>query len=109
MTLKWTQPQLVRIRVVTINYRPLQDDSYHQFLRSFLPNMSLTPCHSYLGLGRLGPGDHTGVSALLKTKTNIKNLRFLTTFLSVLAAMWPFFGVAIFHAREWICAHMKNA
>ena len=109
MTLKWTQSELVWIRVVTINYRPLQDDSYHQFLHRFFSKMILTPCHSYLGLGRLGPGDHTGVSPLLKTKTNSKNLHFLTTFLSVRGATWPFFGVEIFHAREWICAHMKNA
>ena len=101
------QSELVRTHVVTVSCLPLQHDAYHRFLNRFFYSVTLTPCLSSPGLGRLAPADHEGASALANNEKKSQKLAFLTPYLSVWGAKRPFFGVVFFYAFAWICMLMK--
>ena len=101
------QSELVRTHVVTVSCLPLQDDAYHRFLKRFFSSVTLTPCFSSPGLGRLATADHEGASPLANNEKKSQKPAFLTPYLSVWVAKRPFLGVDFFYACAWICTLMK--
>ena len=97
------QSELTRTHVVSVSCLSLQDDAYHWFLNHFFSSVTLTPCLSNSGLGRIAPADHAGASPFANNEKKAQKLCFFDTILVSVRGCAYFFWGRFFLC---VCVHL---